>query len=180
MLVVSFIHRRTYRWKGDNSKAFQGAGKLLALYADGSMNVYFVIILYLHLYVLFHFLYVCHCLYFLNGWFYFFVLALFLKKGKRHLRVAVFFLSFLNKKASFLSHFALSQRGSQMLVGDCCIYFLSAIFLALSVPDEPGENFNCLVTLKFKMLGINLNKHLSVTVIVYLFYILYVGHQNII
>ena len=40
-----------------------------------------------------------------------------------------------------------------MLVGDCCIYFLSAIFLALSVPDEPGENVNCLVTLKFKMLG---------------------------
>ena len=63
-----------------------------------------------------------------------------------------------------------------MLVGDCCIYFLSAIFLALSVPDEPGENVNCLVTLKFKMLGIKLNKQLSITVIVYLFYILYVGH----
>ena len=51
-----------------------------------------------------------------------------------------------------------------MLVGDCCIYFLSAIFLALSVPDEPGENVNCLVTLKFKMLGIKLNKQLSITV----------------
>lgn len=67
-----------------------------------------------------------------------------------------------------------------MLVGDCCIYFLSAIFLAVSVPHEPGKNVNCLVTLKFKMLGIKLNKQLSITVIVYLFYILYVDHYNII
>ena len=44
--MVFFIHRRTYRWKGDNSRVFQGPGKLLALYADGSMNVYSVIILY--------------------------------------------------------------------------------------------------------------------------------------
>lgn len=63
-----------------------------------------------------------------------------------------------------------------MLVRDYCLYFLSTIFLALQVPDEPGENFNCLVTLKFKVLGINLNKHLLITFIVYPFYILYVGH----
>lgn len=175
MWAVSFIHRRTCRWKGDNSKAFQGAGKLLALYADGSVNVYFVIILYLHLYVLFHFLYVCHCLYFLNGWFYFFVLALFLKQGKRHLRVAAFFLSFLNKKLLSWVILHCLREGVRCLL-ETVAYIFSAIFLALSVPHEPGENFNCLVTLKFKMLGINLNKHLSIAVIVYLFYILYVGH----
>lgn len=142
------------------------------------MNVYFMIIHWAVTLCFVPFSICGHTLYFKNGCFCLFVLALFVFKEeekKKHLMVAVFLFFFLKKKSSFLSHSALLQKGRWMLVGGCYLYFLS-IFLALSVPVELGWKFRLLVALKFKMLGINLNKHLSITIIVYLFYMLYVGH----